>query len=215
MESIMKFEVIAKHRGAQGTGASRRLRRTGLVPAIVYGAGQEASAIELLHKDFLRQLKNEAFHASILTLDIDGAKEPVLLRDIQMHPFKPQVLHVDFQRVDKDQKIHVKVPLHFVNAENAPGVKLEGGTVSHIITELDVSCLPDRLPEYIEVDLSSLHVGHSVHLADLKLPEGVETMSLQRGENLVVAAVNAPKGGAAEEEVAAAPAAAAAAPPAA
>ncbi|MEW5892289.1 MAG: 50S ribosomal protein L25/general stress protein Ctc [Pseudomonadota bacterium] len=185
----MKFEVNANKRDVQGTGASRRLRRAGKVPGIVYGAGKDAVALEMDHNDLLQQLRKEAFHSSVLTLNVDGQKEPVLLRDVQVHPFKRQVLHVDFQRVDKTHKIHMKVPLHFLNGENAPGVKLQGGVLSHVITEVEVVCLADQLPEYLEVDLSELAAGHSVHLSQVKLPKGVECAALLRGEDPTIATI--------------------------
>lgn len=196
------IEVTAVPRSEQGTGASRRLRRTGKVPGVLYGGDQSALPIELEHKSLLRHLKLESFHASILSMSLEGKKERVLLRDVQMHPWKPQVLHVDFQRVAANQKIHMNVPLHFVNAEVAPGVKLGGGTVSHVLNEIDVSCLPDDLPEYIEVDLSALELGDSVHLEDLKMPKGVESIQLTRGDNLVVASVQVPRVVEVEEPVA-------------
>lgn len=195
----MQTEVIAAKRDLQGKGASRRLRRAGKVPAVVYGGEKGAQAIELDHNSIFHQLRHEAFHASILTLNVDGSKESVLLRDFQMHPFRPIVMHVDFQRVDKDQKLHIKVPLHFVNADIAPGVKLSGGIVSHVLTEVDVACLPADLPEFIEVDLADLAAGHSIHLADLKLPKGVEIPALIRGENTPVATILAVRGGVEEE----------------
>jgi large subunit ribosomal protein L25 len=196
----MQFELQAQKRNDQGTGASRRLRRAAKVPAIVYGGAAAAQAIELDHNTIFLNLKKEAFHASVLTLDIDGKKESVLLRDTQMHPYKAIVLHVDFQRVDPNQKLHQKVPLHFVNADVAPGVKLSGGLVSHTINELDVSCLPANLPEFIEVDLKDLKVGQSIHVKDLALPKGVSLVL----HNPVVVSIVAKKGG---EEAAAAPAA--------
>lgn len=196
------IEVTAVPRSEQGTGASRRLRRTGKVPGVLYGGDQSAQPIELEHKSLLRHLKLESFHASILSMSLEGKKERVLLRDVQMHPWKPQVLHVDFQRVAANQKIHMNVPLHFINAEVAPGVKLGGGTVSHVLNEIDVSCLPDDLPEYIEVDLSALELGDSVHLEDLKMPKGVESIQLTRGDNLVVASVQVPRVVEVEEPVA-------------
>lgn len=189
----MKIEVSAEKRTLQGKGASRRLRGSGKVPAIIYGGDQTAQPIEMNHNDLFHKLKLEAFHASILTLNVDGNKEPVLLRDVQMHPFRQQVLHVDFQRVAKDKKIHMKVPLHFVNAEISPGVKTSGGIVSHILTEVDVSCLPGDLPEYIQVDLSQLSAGHTLHLSDLALPKGVETVSLARGDNAAVVTIVIPR----------------------
>ncbi|MDE2365976.1 MAG: 50S ribosomal protein L25/general stress protein Ctc [Betaproteobacteria bacterium] len=194
----MHIEISAQKRTLQGKGASRRLRGSGKVPGIIYGGENPAQAIELDHNNLYHQLKLEAFHASILSMDVEGQKEPVLLRDIQMHPFKLQVLHIDFQRVDPKKKIHMKVPLHFVNAETAPGVKLSGGIVSHVLTELDVSCLPKDLPEFITVDLIDLAAGHTLHLSDLKTPEGVEIPALLKGENLPVATIVIPRGVAAE-----------------
>jgi large subunit ribosomal protein L25 len=187
----MAIEIQARKREAHGTGASRRLRRTGKVPGIVYGGNAGAENIELDHKELFFNLKNERFHASILTLDVAGDKQQVLLRAVNMHPYKLQVQHVDFQRVQKDKKIHMKVPLHFANAEKSPGVKEQGGVVNHVMNELDVTCLPDDLPEFIEVDLSTLTVGHSVHVRDLKLSKGVEA-AIHKDENPVVATVVIP-----------------------
>ncbi|HZN87130.1 MAG TPA: 50S ribosomal protein L25/general stress protein Ctc [Burkholderiales bacterium] len=180
------MEIGANQRKVQGTGASRRLRRSGRVPGIVYGGDKEAVNIELDHKELYRNLTNEKFHASILTLKMESGAEQVLLRAFNMHPYKAQVQHVDFQRVSKDKKIHMKVPLHFVNAANSPGVKDQAGVVSHVLNELDITCLPDDLPEFIEVDLINLSVGKSVHARDLVLPKGVES-TLHKGENPVVA----------------------------
>lgn len=196
----MEIEVIANTRETQGTGASRRSRRAGRVPAIVYGAGQEAAKIELDHNAVFHQLKNEAFHASILSLKLDGNAQQVLLRDVQMHPFRPMVLHLDFQRVSQKEKIHVKVPLHFINADIAPGVKLTGGTVTHILNEVEVSCLPKDLPEFIEVDLAQLASGHSIHLSELKAPGGVEFVDLAHGDDKPVATILAPRGGSDDAE---------------
>lgn len=198
----MKFEISAAKREAQGTGASRRLRRMGKVPGIVYGGAEGAVNIELDHKDLFQHLRNEKFHASILMLDLAGSKQQVLLRAVNMHPFKLQVQHVDFQRVSKDRKIHMRVPLHFVNAEKSPGVKQQGGIASHVLNDLDIVCFPDDLPEYIEVDLGNLTVGHSLHVRDLQLPKGVE-LSLHKGENPVVATVVIPALVTEEEEAAA------------
>lgn len=198
----MQMEISASKRTLQGKGASRRLRGAGKVPGVIYGGENPAQAIELDHNGLYHKLKLEAFHASILSMDLDGQKEQVLLRDIQMHPFKLQVLHIDFQRVDKNKKIHMKVPLHFINAEIAPGVKLSAGLVSHVLTELDVSCLPKDLPEFITVDLTDLAAGNTLHLSDLKLPEGVEIPTLIRGENLPVATIVIPRAVAAEEAAA-------------
>ena len=187
----MKIEINATRREAQGTGASRRLRRAGKVPGIVYGGDAQPVNIELDHRDLLKKLHNEAFHASILTLKLEGHAEQVLLRTFNMHPFKAEVQHVDFQRVSKDKKINMKVPLHFINAEKSPGVKQQGGVASHVMNELNIACLPDVLPEYVEVDMGELAVGGSIHARDIKLPEGVEAI-LHKGENPVVASVLLP-----------------------
>jgi large subunit ribosomal protein L25 len=199
----MAIEISARKRETQGTGAARRLRRKGLVPGIVYGGDQGAVNIELDHKSLYFNLRNERFHASILTLELGGAKEQVLLRAVNMHPYKPQVQHVDFQRVLKDRKLHMKVPLHFSNAEKSPGVKEQGGVVSHVLNELYITCFPDDLPEYVEVDLGNLSVGNSIHARDLKLPKGVE-LALKKDENPVVATVVVPQLITEEEEAAAA-----------
>jgi len=187
----MKIEINARKREAQGTGASRRLRRSGLVPGIVYGGSKDAVRIELNHKELHQHLSNEAFHASILTLKLEAGSEDVLLRAFNMHPWKGHVQHIDFQRVSKDKKIHMKVPLHFVNAERSPGVKEQGGVPNHVINELDITCLPDDLPGFIEVDMGHLGIGHSIHVTDLKLPKGVEPV-LHKGDNPVVATVIQP-----------------------
>ena len=199
----MKIEFNARKREAQGTGASRRLRRTGRIPGIVYGGDRGPVNIELDHKEIFQHLSNEAFHASILTLKLEGAAEPVLLRAFNMHPWKGRVQHVDFQRVSKDNKIHMKVPLHFINAEKSPGVKEQGGVANHVLNELDISCLPDDLPEFIEVDMGELSIGRSIHVKELKLPGGVEPV-LHSGENPVVATVILPVLITEEEEAAAA-----------
>ncbi len=198
----MHFEINATKRDAQGTGASRRLRRAGRVPGIVYGGGRPPQPVSLDHKELLQMLRQEASHSSILGLNLDGQKEQVLLKDVQYHPYKQQILHVDFQRVDAAHKVHVKVPLHFLNGDIAPGVKLQGGVLSHVMTEVEVVCLPQHLPEFIEVDLKDLTAGHSLHLSQLKLPPGVELPQLQRGEDPAVATIvgaKAGEAGAAEE----------------
>ena len=198
----MKIEIQAQKRAAQGTGAARRLRRTGRVPGVVYGGESGPVAIELDHKELYQNLTNESFHASILTLKLDGATQDVLLRAYNMHPWRGRVQHVDFQRVSKNKKIHMKVPLHFVNAEKSPGVKEQGGVANHVVNELDITCLPDDLPEFIEVDMGGLSIGGAIHVNDLKLPNGV-TPVLHRGENPVVATVITPVLVTEEEEVAA------------
>ena len=209
----MTIEINATTRKAQGTGASRRLRNSGRVPGIVYGSG-DVVMIDLDHNDLYHKLRSEAFHASVLTLNLEGKKESVLLRDFVMHPFRQQVQHIDFQRVDATKKMHIKVPLHFLNAEIAPGVKIGGGKISHVMNELDIVCLPKDLPAFIEVDLGKLELGHSVHVADLKLPKGVEAAAHgTHTAEAVVATVQVPRGAVeaeAETTAEAAPAAAAA-----
>ena len=201
LEHIMKIAINAEMRKGQGTGASRRLRRADKVPGIVYGGGKDASVVELDHNDLYHKLKLEAFHASILDMNLEGKTEPVLLRDVQMHAWKQIVLHVDFQRVAADKKIHMKVPLHFTNEDIAPGGKVSGGIVSHILNELNISCLPKDLPEFIEVDLRELAAGHTLHLSHVKLPAGVEAVALIRGDDPSVATIIIPRAVAAEEEV--------------
>jgi len=206
----MAIEISARKRELQGTGPARRMRRMGRVPAVVYGGDKNPVNLELDHKDLYLNLRNEKFHASILTLDIGGAKEQVLLRSVSMHPFRPQVQHIDFQRISKDKKIHMKVPLHFVNAEKSPGVKEQGGVVNHVLNELNVVCLPGDLPEFVEVDLGNLAVGKSLHVRELALPKGVE-LSMHKGADPVVATVVVPQLITEEEEAATAAAAVAAA----
>ena len=206
----MEIEVIAAKRELQGTGASRRLRHAGKVPGIVYGGNAAPVQIELDHNALYHALRKEAFHASVLTLNVDGAKESVLLRDSQWHPYKQQVLHVDFQRVDKTHKIHVKVPLHFLNADVAPGVKTGGGKVSHVMTEIDVTCLPGNLPEFIAVDMGGMELGHAIHVTELTLPEGVELVAHLLHENPAVASITLPRGMKSDEPAPEAPAAPAA-----
>ena len=198
----MAIEISARKRETQGTGPARRMRRVGRVPGVLYGGDQNPVNLELDHKDLYLNLRNEKFHASILTLDLGGAKEQVLLRSVSMHPFRPQVQHVDFQRVLKDKKLHMKVPLHFVNAEKSPGVKEQGGVVNHVLNELDIVCLPADLPEFIEVDLGNLAVGKSLHVRELALPKGVE-LSMHKGADPVVATVVVPQLITEEEEAAA------------
>ncbi len=195
----MKF--VAFERQVQGTGASRRLRKAGKVPGIVYGAG-EPKMIELDHNALFHAMKKEAFHSSILEMELNGQVEKVLLRDYQMHAYKPQVMHVDFQRVDANTRIVKKVPLHFVNEENSPAVKTDKCTISHVATELEIECLASVLPEFLEVDLGNLSKGQSLHVNDLKLPKGVKVVTHGK-PNPVIAAVVAP---AEETEAEAAPA---------
>jgi large subunit ribosomal protein L25 len=200
------MKVVAKTRTAQGSGASRRLRHANKVPGILYG-GVQAANIELDHNPLYHAMRVESFHSSILDMELDGKAERVLLRDAQWHPYKPQILHVDFQRVTDDTVITMKVPLHFKGEEVSPAVKTGGAIVSHIVTELQVRCVARQLPEFIEVDLSKAEIGHAVHISNITLPEGVKVMS-RKDDVLATFAVPG-----AEEE--AAPVAAAAAAPAA
>ena len=196
----MQIEFKATKRDLQGTGASRRLRRAGQLPGIIYGADQDAVAVTLDHNELYHLMRKEAFHASVLTIDLEGSKQSVILRDAQWHPFKQQVLHVDFQRVSSTEKLHIKVPLHFVNGEASPAVKLAGQMISHVINEIDISCLPKDLPEFIEVDLASLEADQSVHVSELKLPAGVEIVHHGEGDPVVATALKT--GGGAETEAA-------------
>ena len=195
----MQIEFKATKRDAQGTGASRRLRHAGQVPGIIYGGAADALAITMDHNELYHLLRKEAFHASVLSIDVDGSKESVVLRDTQWHPFKQQVLHLDFQRVAAGEKMHLKVPLHFVGGELSPAVKLGGCMISHTINEIDVQCLPKDLPEFVEVDLSAMEAGSSVHLSQVKLPAGVTLVAHGEGDPVVATALLV-KGAAAEGE---------------
>ena len=186
------MKVVAFARSVQGTGASRRLRNSGKTPGIIYGSNDPALAIELDHNALFHALRKEAFHSSILDLEVDGKAQKVLLRDYQMHPFKPLVLHIDFQRVSATEKVHMRVPLHFTNADASDAVKLQGAVVSHIATELEVSCLPADLPEFIEVDLGKIEVGHAIHAKDIALPKGVSLVLHIEQENPVLANARIP-----------------------
>ncbi|GAA4407118.1 50S ribosomal protein L25/general stress protein Ctc [Quisquiliibacterium transsilvanicum] len=185
------MKVVANTRSAQGTGASRRLRRAGKVPGIVYGGTVTPTSIEIDHNNLFHALRVESFHSSILDMELDGKAEKVLLRDVQWHPYKQLVLHIDFQRIDAAQKITMKVPLHFTNQELSPAVKLSGAIIGHVFNEIEVSCLPGNLPEFIEVDLSNLETGKTIHLREIALPEGV-TIVLRAGENPAVINVTVP-----------------------
>ncbi len=184
----MKF--VAFERAKQGTGASRRLRITGRTPGIVYGGTGEPQAIELDHNALWHALKKEAFHASILEMEMDGKSSQVLLRDVQYHPFKQLVLHVDFQKVDANTKLHMKVPLHYVKAEESQAVKFDACLVNHVISELAITCLPGDLPEFIEVDLSGLKKGMSLHLDEVKLPKGVTAVTHGKKNPVLVSVVS-------------------------
>jgi large subunit ribosomal protein L25 len=207
----MNIEFTAFARNTEGRGASRRMRRAGKAPGIVYGGPVAPTPIELDHNALFHALRNEAFHSSILTMKLDGAATKVLLRDVQMHPFRNEILHVDFQRVDENRKIHMKIPLHFVNGEVSPAVKVSSAIISHVVAELDISCLPKDLPEFIEVDLTELDVGHSIHVSALKLPPGVAVVSRGKTDPVVATAIVPRAQVETEEETAAAAEAVAAA----
>jgi large subunit ribosomal protein L25 len=182
------MKVVANKREAQGTGASRRLRHAGKVPGVLFGGKGDAQAIEVDHNPLFHALRKEKFHASILDMELDGASERVLLRAFQMHPYKAQVLHIDFQRVSEDQKLHMRVPLHFSGQESSSAAKTDGVLISHVMSEVAIACLPKDLPEYIAVDLSELTVTDTVRVRDLKMPAGVVPV-LKGKENPVVVAV--------------------------
>jgi len=205
----MKFELNVQPRTLQGSGASRRLRLANKVPGIIYGGTAAPALIELEHNALLLALRKEAFHSSVLTLKVGSTVETVLLRDSQMHPYKPLVLHVDFLRVDATHAIHQKVPLHFINADMAPGVKISGGNVSPAMNEIDVTCLPQDLPAFIEVDLKDLEAGQTIHASQIVFPKGVKPMA-HGSDDPVVVSIPIKKAEVAEEGVegeAAAPAA--------
>ena len=199
---MQAYELKVQPRDNLGKNASRRLRRSGRIPGTVYGANKEPQSISLSHDDVLHQLDREAFYSSILTINIDAEREQVVLKDLQRHPYKPEILHIDFLRIDEKQKITMRVPLHFINEHLCPGVKSGGGVVSRIMTELEISCLPGDLPEYIDVDLANVELGETIHLSDIVLPEGVEIHALLSGgdASASVVTVSLPKGIMEEEE---------------
>jgi large subunit ribosomal protein L25 len=175
------FEINAEPRNDLGKGASRRLRRVGKIPAILYGGHKDPLSVQLNNNEMVKHLESEAFYSHILTLKCDGQSERVVLKDLQRHPYRPQLLHVDLLRVDEHERLTMRVPIHFVNEDKCVGVKQEGGTISHLMTELEIVCLPKDLPEFIEVDVTEVHVGHALHLADLKTPAGVDIAALVHG----------------------------------
>jgi large subunit ribosomal protein L25 len=190
------FNIIAESRSDEGKGASRRLRREDKVPGVIYGGGKDAVSISLDHNSMFHHLEHEAFYSHILSISVDGKAEKVVLKDLQRHPYKPTIMHADFMRVNAKEKIRMSVPLHFTGEEIAPGVKIGGGMISHNMTEVEISCLPGALPEYLEVDLSMLELDHSLHLSDVKLPKGVEIVALTHGadHDLPVAAIHKTRG---------------------
>jgi len=199
----LSFKLDATSRSDLGKGASRRLRRANAVPAVVYGGTADAQSITLAHNEMEKNLDHEAFYSHILDLAIDGGKpQQVIMRDVQRHPFKRQILHIDFLRVQADQEIQVQVPLHFLNEEECVGVKRDGGAIGHVMTELLISCLPKHLPEYIEVDLVNLSLGEALHISDIQFPEGVVSVDLSHGDehDLPVANVHHTRAGSADAD---------------
>jgi large subunit ribosomal protein L25 len=197
------FTLHAKGREDSGKGASRRLRRlAGEIPAIVYGGKKDPQSLSLIHKDVLKALENEAYYSHIISLDVDGKSQDVVLKDVQRHPAKTVILHLDFLRINKTTALTIRVPLHFINEDNCVGVKKEGGIISHTLSELEVQCLPKDLPEFIEVDVSELALGSTLHISDIKLPKGVESVALSHGSehDLPVAAVNKVRSGGSEAD---------------
>jgi large subunit ribosomal protein L25 len=213
------FELSAEFRETQGKGASRRLRHEGKVPAILYGGHSDARALTVSHQKLALMLENERFYSTILSLRVGDQTQAAILKDVQRHPFKNAILHIDFQRVEENEKIRISIPLHFKGAAVSPGVKSQGGIVSHMRNEVEVSCLPKDLPEFVEVDISGLSLNESIHLSQLKIPEGVQLLDLAKEDSAVVAIhsprAEEPEPTAAAAEGAAAPAAGAAAAPAA
>ncbi|MCK5386442.1 MAG: 50S ribosomal protein L25/general stress protein Ctc [Gammaproteobacteria bacterium] len=197
----ISFSLEAETRTDLGKGASRRLRHTEKFPAVVYGAGKDPVSLTLDHKKFLHNLENEAFYSHILNLSVDGKEEQVILKDLQRHPAKIAIMHADFLRVSATEKLHLRIPLHFINADASPGAQ-EGGLITHSISEIEVACLPKDLPEFLEVDLSSLELDQSLHMSDITVPAGVELVELAHGEghDQPVASVHMPRGAAEEEE---------------
>lgn len=192
---MAKYELAAEMREDLGKGASRRLRRLNKIPAVLYGAGRPAWSLTLKENQLMRNLQEESFYAAIIELTLDGKQQKVFLRDLQRHPSKPFVLHVDLQRVRDDVEMTVVLPLHFLNEESAHGVKMEGGKIQRNLSDIEIVCLPGDLPEYIEVDLAELKAGEAVHLSDLKLPEGVKSTELEQGEghDHAIASIFVPK----------------------
>ena len=197
------FDLVAELREDQGKGASRRLRREGKVPAIIYGAGRKPRALVLDHNKVLHQLENESFYSSVLNIKVGDKSQAAIVKDIQRHPARPLVLHMDFQRIVDDVEIRMNVPLHFLGEDVAPGVKQGGGKVSRLMNDVEVACLPKHLPEYLEVDISELELDEMLHLSDIKLPQGVEIPELQQGpeHDQAIVSIHVIKAAPVEEEV--------------
>lgn len=189
----MSFEIQGEPRDGAGRSLSRRLRKTGRVPAVVYGGGQEPRSISLDHNSLVHQMSREAFYTSILSIKLGSETQPVVVKAVQRHPAKPQIMHLDFQRVVEDEEITLNVPIHFLGETVAKGVKEQGGVVEHLQTDVEISCLPRDLPEYLELDVTNLELNHIYHLSDIKLPEGVSSVALRHGQDLPVVAINPPR----------------------
>ncbi|MFQ5659218.1 MAG: 50S ribosomal protein L25/general stress protein Ctc [Gammaproteobacteria bacterium] len=199
---MQQFELNAELRKDVGKGASRRLRRTGTIPGIIYGTDKETTHITLDQAALKHRLEYEAFYSHILTVKVGNVREKVVLKDLQRHPFKPHIMHIDFQRIDEKEKLTMRIPLHFINESKCIGVKEQGGVISHVMSEIEITCLPRHLPEYIEVDMVEREVGDTIHLGDLSLPEGVEINALLHGGDPTrsVASVHLPRIEEEEEE---------------
>jgi large subunit ribosomal protein L25 len=195
----VSFQLQGEARDGLGRSHNRRLRKAGRVPAIVYGGGQDPSAISLDHNSLLHDMEREAFYTSILTLSIGSAEEPVVVKAVQRHPAKHEIVHVDFQRIVADEEITLNVPIHFIGEANAKGVKEQGGVIEHLETDLEISCLPRFLPEYIDLDVTNLELNQLLHLSDIKLPEGVSSVALAHQQDLPIVAINPPRREEAEE----------------
>jgi large subunit ribosomal protein L25 len=199
----ISFEIPAETRDVMGKGASRRLRRVdNKVPAILYGAHKPAVNLSINHDFLIKALEHEAFYSHILTVEVGGHKEQVVLKALQRHPYKPRVLHVDLLRIDANEKLTMRIPLHFTGGDIAPGVADDGGVISHLISDLEVRCLPANLPEYLALDLSEMALNQSLHLSDIKLPTGVEIVQLGHGEDATVVSLHMPRVMVEEEPVA-------------
>jgi large subunit ribosomal protein L25 len=196
------YELNVTIREPAGTGASRRLRRSGQVPGVMYGAGKDNTHIVMDHEDVMHKLEIEAFQSAIIDVKVDGKSQQAILRDVQMHPYRRQVMHIDFQRIRATEKFDISVPIHYTGEEEAPGLKIEGGIFSRLMNDVQINCLPADLPEYLEVDVSALDMSASVHLSDIQLPDGVTITSLaHEGEDLAIATIMPPKIEEEEEEV--------------
>jgi large subunit ribosomal protein L25 len=199
------FTLHATGREDTGKGASRRLRRLAAeIPAIVYGGKNAPAKISMNHKDVLKALENEAFYSHVIALDIDGKSQDVILKDVQRHPIKPVILHMDFLRVNKTTLLNTKAPLHYTNEDVCVGVKVGGGIIAHTMTEIDISCLPQDLPEYIEVDMSAVELGQTLHISDITFPKGVSSVALSHGpdHDLPIVSINKPKAAPVEDDTA-------------